>query len=178
MLHKPEPTIFHPFSQRTLRPVQEHIKHVRKCFDWPGIAYHDKDAPENDKFNRWFWYNLPMLKHLHYDPNFIKLASRIFNQPLKPSYVFLSMYGPDGVCPVHTDRPQCQFTIDLQLRADGHWPIYVEDKQYILENGQALAYSGTGQVHYRKPMQEDGKCTFMDLAFFHFVPTSWQGEVK
>jgi hypothetical protein len=178
MKHKPEPKIIQPFNSEALEDIGNHIKEVRRVFDWPGNDYHDKDSPKENLFNRWYWHNLPLLQKYHHSLEFIKLASDLAGQELKPSYCFLSMYGSDGICPVHTDRPQCQFTIDLQVHADGSWPIYVDEKKYVLENGKALFYSGTGQVHYRKSMKEDSdNCTFMNLAFFHFVPTSWAGQV-
>jgi hypothetical protein len=185
VLHKPEPKIVKPFDDKTFLEIQTHVREVRKCFDWPGIPYHDADQANEQKFNRWYWHNLPMLRALHNSAAFIALASETFGRPLKPSYCFLSIYGADGICPLHQDRPQCQFTIDLQVNADGEWPIYVrptegeDPKSYTLKPGEALCYSGTGQPHFRKAMKEDGAgCTYMDLAFFHFVPVEWQGELK
>lgn len=178
MNHKPKPQIVTPFSPEILQSLSRHVEEVRRLFDWPGIPYHDKDVADGDKFNRWYWHNLPLLKALHNSKEFVRFASEHFGRDLMPSYSFLSMYGPEGVCPIHTDRPQCQYTIDLCLRSDGEWPIYVDDEEFISKPGEALAYSGTGQVHYRKPMRENGTCKFMDLAFFHFVPTDWQGPLS
>jgi hypothetical protein len=182
--HKPKPQIITPFDNQTFQDLKNHVTEVRRLFDWPGIDYHDKNHDKENLFNRWYWHNLPLLVKLHHDANFIALASKLADQQLKPSYSFLSMYGPNGVCPLHTDRPQCQFTIDLQIDSDGEWPIYVDEEPYILMPQQALFYSGTGQKHYRKPMSEDSRghqkerATFMNLAFFHFVPISWQGQVN
>lgn len=179
--HNPVPMVITPFSDETVSKIVEHVKHVRSCFDAPGNPYHDANET-NNRFNRWYWHNLPLLKKLHHDPEFISLVSNHFGQPLKPSYVFLSMYGPEGVCPVHTDRPQCQFTVDMLVSSDHTdkpWPIYVNENPYVLTKpGEALAYSGTGQVHYRKPMSVDSDATKVDLAFFHFVPTDWMGRLE
>lgn len=176
--HHPEPKIIRPFSDELLKEIQEHVAHIRRAFDAPGAPYHDANDPVDHRFNRWFWHNLPFLRTLHHDPEFIAKISALFGQPVKPSYCFLSMYGPDGVCPAHTDRPQCQFTVDLLVHADGKWPIYIEDKAYVAEPGDAVCYSGTGQRHYRKPMREDSDVTRMDLVFFHFVPTNWVGSLE
>lgn len=86
--------------------------------------------------------------------------------------------------------------MDLQINSDGDWPIYVDDKEYILKDGQALCYSGSNQEHYRLPMVCSHKIiqhptysgevlnveiinqiSMMDLGFFHFVPADWQGKV-
>ena len=117
-----------------------------------------------------------MLHALHHSPELLDFAHKTFGVAVKPSYVFLSMYGPEGVCPLHTDRPQCQFTIDLQINSDGEWPIYVDGQPHVLKDGEALCYSGTGQPHFRKPMATDSTATKMDLAFFHFVPINWMGK--
>jgi hypothetical protein len=175
--HKIDPVVFQPLSSEALCALQNHIKEVRRCFDWPGIPYHDANEPEANRFNRWYWHNLPLLRSIHNSAEFIATATKIFGRAVKPSYVFLSMYGLEGVCPLHQDRQQCQFTIDLCVNSDGEWPIFVDEKPYVSKPGDALAYSGTGQPHYRKSMKESGTCTYMDLAFFHFVPTEWQGAL-
>lgn len=184
MNHAPEPTIIKPFGEPDFERIRRHVREVRNCFDWPGMPYHDIAAPPEDKFNRWYWHNLPMLKELHHSPRLIATVSELFQRPLKPSYVFLSMYGPEGVCPPHTDRPQCQFTVDLQISSNAQWPINISGKDYVLEDGEAICYSGTGQHHFRKPWSETGVATrmdtpfFMNLAFFHFVPTDWMGKTE
>lgn len=171
-----KPTIIRPFDEKTFASLKEHVKHVRMVVDAPGLPYHDAGFPDNERFNRWAWHNLPRLVELHHSPKLITLASDTFGVDLKPSYAFLSMYGPDGVCPLHTDRPQCQFTIDLVINQDSAWPIYVDGEPYLLGEGEALCYSGTRQPHFRKPMKEDSKATYIDLAFFHWVPTNWMGK--
>lgn len=186
LLHKPTPKIIKPFDQTILSELAKHVTEIRRCFDWPGIPYHDAAQPDNNRFNRWFWHELPLLRSLHHSRDFVNLVSHHFKVGLKPSYSFLSMYGPEGVCPIHSDRPQCQYTVDLCVRSDGSWKIYIEDEPFWSIPGEALAYSGTGQIHYRKPMKEDSlkfsdttvPATFMDLAFFHFVPTDWQGPTS
>jgi hypothetical protein len=175
MKFNPIPQKIIPFNKSEFADIKKHVTEVRRIYDWPGIDYHDKGQDALNLFNRWSAHNLPLLVKYHNSAKLISLASKLAGRPLKPSYCFLSMYGSDGVCPIHVDRPQCQFTIDLQVNTDGEWPIYIEKKPYKLTNGEALFYSGTGQEHFRKPMKEDGTASFMDLVFFHFVPVEWQG---
>lgn len=181
-----EPIIVRPFEPTAFYEIKQHVTEVRRLFDWPGIPYHDADVTDaSRKFNRWQWHRPPLLHAIHNSRSFIQKACEIFHVELKPSYVFLSMYGPEGVCPKHTDRPQCQYTIDLQINSDGSWPIYINEKEFRLSDGEAVCYSGTRNEHYRKPMKEahglleiDDKPnapTKMDLAFFHFVPVDWMG---
>jgi PKHD-type hydroxylase len=144
-----EPTVIQPFEPHQFAELQRHAHEVRKLFDWPGIEYHDLGECEENKFNRWFVHNPPLLRKFHHSPLFISKISSMVGVDLKPSYVFLSMYGPNGVCPLHTDRPQCQYTVDLVLEQDEVWPIYVNDSPYELAPGKALLYSGTGHPHFR-----------------------------
>lgn len=181
-----EPIILRPFTDEVFADIKKHATEIRRLFDWPGIPYHDDAVPPNvsseggkvmgNKFNRWHWHRPPLFHALHHSADLIELADDVFQTQLKPSYVFLSMYGPEGICPLHTDRPQCQFSIDMQINSDGEWPIYVNDEEYILKDGEAICYSGTRHPHYRKAMNL-GKCTKMDLAFFHFVPINFMGKV-
>jgi hypothetical protein len=174
-----EPIIFKPFDVLEFHDIKTHTKEIRRAFDYPGIPYHDaEEENETCKFNRWQWHNLPVLVDYHHEPSFIQKVSEMVGEPVKPSYVFLSMYGPHGVCPLHTDRPQCQFTVDLSIESDGIWPIYINDKKISICDGEAVLYSGTNDPHYRKPMREDSPATYCTLAFFHFVPTTWMGRLE
>lgn len=172
-----EPLIFRPFSRSVVRDLARHVHEVRRLYDWPGVAYHD--ACEAERFNRWHYHNPPVLVQAHHTATLIGRASRHFRQNLRPSYAFLSMYGRDGVCPLHTDRPQCYATVDYMVSTDAKlraWPLYIDGVPYELQPGEAVLYSGTGQPHYRNPLDEDSDATFANLAFFHFVDAGFMGE--
>lgn len=157
---------------------------LRRLFDWHGSPYHD--AEETDparKFNRWQMHNVPVIRELHHSLELIRHVSELYRRPMKPSYAFLSMYGPDGVCPRHTDREQCYATIDLMVRGDKEnpWPIFIKgtdgtESEFLLEPGESVIYSGQHQEHWRNPMQPlHGDSA--DLVFFHFVPTNYHGRM-
>jgi hypothetical protein len=57
-------------------------------------------------------------------------------------------------------------TFDIQMRSTLDWPIIVNEKEYSLKDNQALTFSGTHQVHSRKPVafKEDDVC---DMIFCH-----------
>lgn len=179
-----EAKVITPFSKEVFEDLQRHVKEVRRIFDAPGAVYHDANEKEEERFNRWFWHNLPVAVALHNSPSFVALASEVFGESVKPSYAFLSMYGPEGVCPLHSDRPQCKYTIDLAVRQDEKWPIYIlapneaEPRSFLLDEGQAVAYSGTDHPHHRVPMNKDSKATYADLLFFHFVPAGFIGKLS
>jgi hypothetical protein len=70
-----------------------------------------------------------------------------------------------------------RFTFDYQLSSNISWPIFVEpDKEFVLKDNQAITFSGTHQVHWRKPtLFKDGD--FVEMIFCHFSdPTSGPKE--
>lgn len=190
-----KPTAFHPFDLETFRDLQNHVTQVRRLFDAPGAAYHDAGEPDAARFNRWFIHNPSVVVPLHHDTAFIDKVAAMVGEPVRPSYAFLSMYGHDGVCPQHSDRPQCRFTVDLLVNSNGShpWPLEVADlqedgemREYPLEPGEALIYSGTATKHRRPPMNSEivrangdavNYGTKADLVFFHFVPRAFVGSI-
>lgn len=135
----------------------------------------DKDHEWCSQFNRKYVHNAnyDLIKDLH--KYFSKKVSEMIEFELKPSYNFMSLYGKNGYCPPHFDRPQCQYTLDLQVNSDGLWPIYVKSQKFELENNEALCYSGTYHFHYRRKMPES--MSFNHLIFFHFVPKEFNGPL-
>lgn len=95
-------------------------------------------------------------------------------RPIKKSYCFLSLYREGGVCPRHTDRPQCKYTIDVCVSQNEPWTIYVDDLPYSLRENDALLYSGTDSPHYRQRMKDGNHCF---LVFFHFVDQDFEGPL-
>lgn len=93
-------------------------------------------------FVRHYAHNVPFFKKIH--EQLVPVASELFGEPLKASYVFLSMYKDNGICPLHIDRPQCYRTIDYLIRTSQTepWPIHIgelmtdEDRRVIDETGQ------------------------------------------
>lgn len=160
------------FSKEVFEDLSRHIHELRRIYE--GTPYHDLGEPEHNKFNRWYWHNLPLLRRLHYSSALASVAEKVFPEAVKPSYVFLSMYGEGGICPLHTDRPQCKYTIDLCISQRNTWPIIISDKPYVLEPNQAVAYSGTDHPHYRNVIDEGNFC---NLAFFHYVSIDFQGTI-
>ena len=103
-------------------------------------------------------------------------AHKMFGINIKPSYSFLSYYNsPDSICPIHTDRPQCRYSIDMAIIQDFDWPIYVKFKPYLMRENQALCYSGTNDIHYRNKIPQHKP---VGLAFFHFVDSDFKGSLN
>jgi hypothetical protein len=126
---------------------------------------------EPSMFKRRNSHNIPFFSYIH--QQLAEAASEIFGEKVKPSYVYTSLYGDEGVCPFHTDRPQCKYTIDYCIDQDETWDIWVDDKPYTLQPNDALCYSGTDSPHFREKIK--GK--YCHLAFFHFVPVDFVGKL-
>lgn len=62
---------------------------------------------------------------------------------------------------------QPRFTFDYQLNSNIDWALVVEpDKEFILKDNEALTFSGTHQIHWRKPTHfEDDQ--YVEMLFFH-----------
>jgi hypothetical protein len=125
-------------------------------------------------FYRYYLHNPSFLKVMH--KKLLPLAQEKFNTELKMSYSFLSMYIKGiGICPLHTDRPQCRYSIDLCLDQISPWPIFINDVEYLLQPNEALLYSGVEHPHYRNKIQPDN---YVSLAFFHFVDADFEGDLN
>ena len=160
---------------------------------------------DTQEFVRRWRHNDPFFVAIHQQLG--DYASDLFGEKLKPSYVFLSMYEDGGICPLHIDRPQCYRTIDYLIRQDDPdpWPIHIgslhtdDEIRALNESGNtrptgagideriwaetwetarispndAVCYSGTHQWHYRSQRLKGTA----DLAFFHFVPGDFDGQL-
>jgi hypothetical protein len=67
----------------------------------------------------------------------------------------------------HFDRfDQPRFTFDYQINSNISWPLYVEGKEFVLKNNQALTFSGTHQIHWR-PGRDFVPGEFIEMIFCH-----------
>lgn len=98
---------------------------------------------DEGQFVRHYAHNVPFFKEIH--QQLVPIANQIFDEPLKPSYVFLSMYKNGGICPLHIDRPQCYRTIDYLIRTsqDEPWPIHIGQLMSDIQR-QQIDESGNG----------------------------------
>jgi hypothetical protein len=159
------PVILRPLSEDYLAFLRRHVAKLKEPL--LGKPCHDQ------VYGRFAYHNPSALVWLH--DTLVPLAAEIFGEKVKSSYAFLSMYTDKGVCPRHTDRPQCKYTIDLCISQGSPWEIFVEGEAYCLQEGEALCFSGTDQEHWRDPI---GGGNFCDLAFFHFVPLGFKGSLE
>ena len=113
----------------------------------------------------------PLMQSFDY---IIDRARELFGNNIKPTYAIWGLYrGFKANLPKHIDDNACTYTIDVCLSQIQKWPIYVEDKEYILEPNQALCYYGEDQYHWRNQFPDPAK-NEVQMIFFHFAePDHW-----
>jgi hypothetical protein len=154
------------FHEDIMYLIKKEIEHLKTLTAQDGIEL-------DENFQRIGFPNDPFLRELHH--MITGRFSMMIGENVQPSYCYTSMYFKGkGICPEHTDRPQCVYTLDLCVNQNEPWPINVAGADYILNEGDALIYSGTGHRHYRERIQPDNYC---DLLFFHFVPLDFKGPL-
>jgi len=85
---------------------------------------------------------------------------------LLPTYSFWRMYTRFANLIKHKDRPSCEISVTTQISSDGtKWPIYIEGKENILKNGQAIIYLGCELEHWRETFEGD----YQAQCFMHYV---------
>lgn len=134
-----------------------------------------KDFPFDDWFSR-YTVNNEINKDLDKAfNNLTSLARQTFNsKTLLPTYALFSHYeGKNARLHKHVDDNACTYTIDLCLYQKTPWGLWVENKEYVLQENQALAYYGNDQLHWRQqfPDKENNQVA---MIFFHFAePDHW-----
>jgi hypothetical protein len=109
-----------------------------------------------------------------YAEKLIPLAKKIFNnENIKVSYSLFAHYqGPGANLFRHLDDNACTYTIDLCLYQTEPWAIGIahdgKDKEYILQENEAVLYYGNDQEHWR-PKFPNPNSQHVAMIFFHFV---------
>ena len=153
------------FADSVFNQIKEYVN---------GIAAQVEYSPLQDLvFKRHHVNDDPALIGVH--ENLACWLSDYLKIPVKKSYCFLSIYRDGGICPLHTDRPQCEYTIDVCISQREPWTIYVDGRPFDMQENDAVIYSGTQSPHYRNRIQEGNHCF---LVFFHFVPIDFVGSLQ
>lgn len=148
------------FSEQQLQPMQA-ILHRLKGPEGLSLGVME----DREIFFRKSVRNYPMFLQLL--GQLTDEATSIFGVPVKPTATYVSMYDEDrSICPIHVDKPYCQFTIDVCLNTKEVWPLFIDGEPYELSPGDAVCYSGTGHPHYRNQIAPGNFC---DMVFFHYV---------
>lgn len=106
-----------------------------------------------------------------------KIVVDNFSHTALPSYFIWFQYslrhGRPSL-PPHIDDNACTYTIDIQLRATVPWPMYVQGKEYLWEDGDALLYNGVEQLHWRPKFPGDKYTDYVEVFIAHYAePNHW-----
>lgn len=146
------------FNEKTFNTLVKRVKLLK-------MLSMKRSQVDNERFKRHLYENDTEI--LAIQNGMARKVSELFKTPLQVSYHFISMYHEGlGVCPVHTDRLECEFTVSVCVSQNDVWPLYVEGKQFGLNIGDALLYSGTHHIHWREQIPAN---TWCDMVLFFFT---------
>jgi hypothetical protein len=115
----------------------------------------------------------PQIVH-EYAEKLLPFAREFFkSNTLLHSYSLFAEYSNKNITlPKHKDGNACTYTIDLVVYQDKPWGIWIEGKEYLLNENEAVLFWGTEQEHWRETVEDnDG---VVGAVFFHYVePDHW-----
>ncbi|HEX4423776.1 MAG TPA: hypothetical protein VH079_00145 [Terriglobales bacterium] len=163
--------LIHPFHISALRRYYRHlIRHGR-------LTLGDSQSPR-----RYVAKDEPVARFFH--RQLTATMSRIVEEPVKPSYVYLGSYQGGAALEAHIDREQCEFSISLCIDyspeplRESPWPLQLHTatgKTTVFQAiGDALIYSGREIPHSRDPLPLRNTSTSL---FFHYVRESFTGPL-
>jgi hypothetical protein len=127
------------------------------------INFDSFDFNQSGNFDTMF-YGDPVMEALMLQKQ--KILETKTNLELLPTYAFWRMYTSFADLKKHKDRPSCEISVTIQLGSDGTpWPIYMEDKSILLEDGDGVIYKGCEIEHSREEFQGD----WHSQVFLHYV---------
>jgi hypothetical protein len=104
---------------------------------------------------------------------------------LWPTFSYLRVYQRGNLLKAHRDRPSCEvsITINLGMRADEPWPIWIGGPQGIasvsLNPGDGLIYRGCDCFHWREPFAGDHQAqVFLHYVDQHGPKTEWKFDKR
>ena len=104
---------------------------------------------------------------------------KIVGKKLIPQYTYARIYKKGSDLKIHSDRPECQYSVTLSLGGDYEkpWPIWIKDyagksHEVSLDQGDMVVYHGTELEHWREEFEGDTQYQL----FMHYVDS--EGEYK
>jgi hypothetical protein len=170
--YTPIAQLIHPFHLSALRCYYRHLIRQGK------FKLGDNQSPrrytaQNEAVARFFHHQLT------------ESVSRIVEEPVKPSYVYLSSYQGGAALEAHIDREQCEFSISLCIDYSPEpvyetpWPLRLHTPSGMTTVfqgiGDGLLYCGRELPHSRDPLPKENTSTSL---FFHYVRQDFAGPLS
>jgi len=101
-----------------------------------------------------------------------KRVEKLTDKTLYPTYTYARLYVTGNEMPKHIDRPACEYSLTMKLgdSGNGNWPIFIDNKEVFLDDGDAVLYKGCEVEHWRN------KCDIPDYKlgqlFLHYVDSN------
>ena len=92
-------------------------------------------------------------------------VEKIVDKKLYPTYSYWRMYTYGATLPKHSDRPSCEISCTINISDNSDWPIYMDDKAFYLEKGDACIYKGCDVKHHRQALESNHQAQ----VFLHYV---------
>jgi hypothetical protein len=170
--YAPVGKVIHPFHIAALRRYYRYL--VRT-----GMLRLGDDQSER----RYVAHNESVARFFHHQ--LTGAVSDLVGEPVKPSYCYFSSYLGGAELEKHLDRPQCEFSLTLQLdyapepRNATPWPLYLKTPEGTVTAyqgmGDALFYRGHQIPHYRYPLRQGHVSSHI---FFHYVREGFEGALR
>jgi len=101
----------------------------------------------------------------------------VVGKKLIPTYTYARIYKHGSDLKIHSDRPECEYSVTLSLGGDSIWPISIKDyngnnNSVDLKEGDMMVYHGTELEHWRDRFE--GNLQYQ--VFMHYVDAD--GEYK
>lgn len=96
-------------------------------------------------------------------------VEKIADKKLCPTYSLYRVYTHGQELSPHTDRKSCEISVSISLGGNlkNEWPLHIGDSSVSMKPGEAVVYRGTEVVHWREPLEEEGK--HQSQLFLHYI---------
>lgn len=152
------------FTEQEIQDIYDHVAHLQQ--DKGELV----EVFSHKAYHGW----LPQ----HIVEKIISKAQSAVDEPIQLEEMSFASYQkyreelPVQLIP-HFDETfrERRLTFDIQVRSNRDWPLVVEGREYTLKDNQALIFSGTHQIHWRKKTEfKEGDQ--VDMIFCHFKPVN------
>lgn len=145
------------------------------------MVYRNYGIPFTDEVDREALYKAPTFEALH--ALLTPFMEAVAGVALRRTYTYWLRYTEGSTCFLHTDRPQCKWSMGLNLEQNkvaAGWPLFFmkDEKRWDLHvnPGDAFVYDALGLKHGR-----DGSCPVggeIGSVFFHWVGPDYTGPLE
>lgn len=106
-----------------------------------------------------------------------KEVSDLVGASVLPTYCYARVYKNGCDLKKHTDRPECEISLTVNLDGDKEWNFYIEnvngeEKSITLNKGDAILYLGIERPHWRNEYEGDEYTQI----FLHYVKQNGQNN--